>query len=160
MRRAKIVATFGPALSEYEKTKAAILAGVDVARLNLSHGDYSVHEKSFNNIRSASKEVGKPVGVLVDLQGPKIRVGTMLEGAQVITAGTEVILSPEKVLGTGELIPIDYPNLVKDAQVGDTILMDDGLLECRIIEKNGDLIKDKVIVGGLLKSRKGVNLPN
>lgn len=159
-RMTKIVCTIGPSSNTEDRIEQLALAGMNVARLNFSHGSHEDHKAVIDAIRRVEKKLDRTIGILMDLQGPKIRVGTMLEGAQVITAGTEVILSPEKVLGTGELIPIDYPNLVKDAQVGDTILMDDGLLECRIIEKNGDLIKAKVIVGGLLKSRKGVNLPN
>lgn len=159
-RKTKIVCTIGPSTNTAEKIEQLVLAGMNVARLNFSHGSHEDHRLVIVAIREVEKKLGRTIGILMDLQGPKIRVGTMLEGGQVITAGAEVTLSPEKVLGTSEIIPIDYPNLVKDAKVGDTILMDDGLLECRITEKKGDLVKAIVIVGGLLKSRKGVNLPN
>jgi pyruvate kinase len=159
-RKTKIVCTIGPSSNTPEKIESLVLAGMNVARLNFSHGSHEDHKSVIDAIRQVEEKMGRTIGILMDLQGPKIRVGTMLEGGQIITAGVEVILSPEKVLGTSEIIPIDYPNLVKDAKVGDTILMDDGLLECRITEKKGSLVKAMVVVGGLLKSRKGVNLPN
>jgi len=145
MRRAKIVATFGPALSEYEKTKAAILAGVDVARLNLSHGDYSVHEKSFNNIRSASKEVGKPVGVLVDLQGPKIRVGRFANGSEELNVGDQFTITIEDVPG--------------DVKAGDPLLIDDGRIALRAVEVDSKQVVCKVEIGGTISNNKGINLP-
>lgn len=159
-RKTKIVCTIGPSSNTAEKIEQLALAGMNVARLNFSHGSHQDHEKVIAAIRQVEQKLGRTIGILLDLQGPKIRVGTMQDGGQPITAGKEVVLTPEPVIGSSDLIPIDYPNLVQDARVGDTILMDDGLLECRITEKEGALIKATVIVGGLLKSRKGVNLPN
>ncbi|NCZ63471.1 MAG: hypothetical protein EBY62_06640 [Cellvibrionales bacterium] len=99
MRRAKIVATFGPAVSDYEKAKAIIEAGVDVARMNLSHGDHSVHEKVFATIRKAAAEVGKPVGILVDLQGPKIRLGRFKNDRETIATGGTFTITVDDVEG-------------------------------------------------------------
>ena len=159
MRRAKIVATFGPALSEYEKTKAAILAGVDVARLNLSHGDYSVHEKSFNNIRSASKEVGKPVGVLVDLQGPKIRVGRFANGSEELNVGDQFTITIEDVLGDSKICSTTYKGLPGDVKAGDPLLIDDGRIALRAVEVDSKQVVCNVEIGGTISNNKGINLP-
>jgi pyruvate kinase len=159
MRRAKIVATFGPALSDYEKTKAAILAGVDVARLNLSHGDYSVHEKSFNNIRSASKEVGKPVGVLVDLQGPKIRVGRFANGSEELNIGDQFSITIEDVPGDSKICSTTYKGLPGDVKAGDPLLIDDGRIALRAVEVDSKQVVCKVEIGGTISNNKGINLP-
>lgn len=159
MRRAKIVATFGPALSEYEKTKAAILAGVDVARLNLSHGDYSVHEKSFNNIRSASKEVGKPVGVLVDLQGPKIRVGRFANGSEELNVGDQFTITIEDVPGDSKICSTTYKGLPGDVKAGDPLLIDDGRIALRAVEVDSKQVVCNVEIGGTISNNKGINLP-
>ena len=159
MRRAKIVATFGPALSDYEKTKAAILAGVDVARLNLSHGDYSVHEKSFNNIRSASKEVGKPVGVLVDLQGPKIRVGRFANGSEELNVGDQFTITIEDVPGDSKICSTTYKGLPGDVKAGDPLLIDDGRIALRTVEVDSKQVVCKVEIGGTISNNKGINLP-
>ena len=159
MRRAKIVATFGPALSEYEKTKAAILAGVDVARLNLSHGDYSVHEKSFNNIRSASREVGKPVGVLVDLQGPKIRVGRFANGSEELNVGDQFTITIEDVPGDSKICSTTYKGLPGDVKAGDPLLIDDGRIALRAVEVDSKQVVCKVEIGGTISNNKGINLP-
>lgn len=159
MRRAKIVATFGPALSEYEKTKAAISAGVDVARLNLSHGDYTVHEKSFDNIRSASKEVGKPVGVLVDLQGPKIRVGRFTNGSEELSVGDRFTITIEDVPGDSKICTTTYKGLPGDVKAGDPLLIDDGRIALRAIEVDSKQVVCEVEIGGTISNNKGINLP-
>ncbi len=159
MRRAKIIATFGPALSEYENTKAAILAGVDVARLNLSHGDYSVHESSFNNIRSASKEVGKPVGVLVDLQGPKIRVGRFTNGSEELVVGAKFTITVDEVPGDAKICTTTYKGLPGDVKVGDPLLIDDGRIALRAIEVDSSKVVCEVEIGGTISNNKGINLP-
>lgn len=159
MRRAKIVATFGPALSEYENTKAAILAGVDVARLNLSHGDYSVHESSFKNIRSASKEVGKPVGVLVDLQGPKIRVGRFTNGSEELVVGAKFTITVDEVSGDAKICTTTYKGLPGDVKVGDPLLIDDGRIALRAIDVDASKVVCEVEIGGTISNNKGINLP-
>ena len=159
MRRAKIVATFGPALSEYENTKAAIQAGVDVARLNLSHGDYSVHESSFKNIRSASKEVGKPVGVLVDLQGPKIRVGRFTNGSEELVVGARFTITVDDVPGDVKICTTTYKGLPGDVKVGDPLLIDDGRIALRAIEVDSSKVVCEVEIGGTISNNKGINLP-
>lgn len=160
-RRTKIVCTIGPATNTRVKIKELVLSGMNVARLNFSHGTHEDHAKVIEAIRSVAAEMGFNIPILMDLQGPKIRVGKMKDGGQVLVEGTYVKITPENVEGTPEIIPIDFPNLVEDAKEGDVVLMDDGLLELKIIKRNENRTLDAVVVvGGLLKPRKGVNLPN
>lgn len=159
-RRTKIVATIGPSTNNPEMIESLIKNGMNVARLNFSHGTHEDHKKVIEMIRDAAKKLNYSVPILQDLQGPKIRVGKMKDGAQVLHDGDIVRLTPEKVEGDAKLIPIDYDNLVEDAEIGDAILMDDGLLELKVSDKKDDVLLATVVNGGLLKSRKGVNLPN
>ncbi len=135
-------------------------AGMNVVRINFSHGSHEDHEKTIGYVRAVAKKHQYSIPVLMDLQGPKIRVGQMKEGAQIVTEGTLLTLTSDDVEGDSSLVPIDYPNLAEDAKVGNQILIDDGLLELRIVKKDGKKLVASVVVGGLLKSRKGVNLPD
>ena len=159
MRRAKIVATFGPAVSDYEKAKAIIEAGVDVARMNLSHGDHSVHEKVFATIRKAAAEVGKPVGILVDLQGPKIRLGRFKNDRETIATGGTFTITVDDVEGTESICSTTYRGLVGDVKVGDPILIDDGRLSLRVKSVEGNNVVCDVEIGGPISNNKGINLP-
>ncbi len=159
-RRTKIVCTIGPSSNTYEKIMELAQAGMNVVRLNFSHGTHEDHKKVIEIIRAVAQKIGYSLPILMDLQGPKIRVGQMKDGAQTITANAYVTLTPDtSVEGTSEVIPIDYPTLAKDARPGDTILLDDGLFEFRVIKVEDTKVTAQVINGGLLKSRKGVNLP-
>jgi pyruvate kinase len=163
IRRAKIIATIGPSSNTIEMLEKMILAGMNAARVNMSHGTYEAHEQSIKNVRQASKNVGKEVAILLDLQGPKIRVDKLPE--PLVLEDNEVwVIGPSHVQKdypeyTKNFIPTIYKNLVKDAHVGARILFDDGLLEAEAIEKDRDVLKIKVKVGGILKSNKGINLP-
>ena len=159
-RKTKIVCTIGPSSNTREKIKELVAGGMNVARLNFSHGSHEDHKKVIQHLRDVADEMNVSLPILMDLQGPKIRVGKMKGDAQLIEDGQYVNLTPESVEGNKELIPIDYPHLNKDAREGDTILMDDGLLEFKIVKIEEDRITARCEVGGLLKSRKGVNLPN
>lgn len=159
MRRAKIVATFGPAVSEYEKAKATISAGVDIARLNLSHGDYSVHEATFNNIRKASKELNKPVGILVDLQGPKIRVGKFANGKEDLVNGQTFTITIDDVAGDGNTCSTTYKGLPGDVKAGDPLLIDDGRIALRAKEVTKTSVVCEVEIAGTISNNKGINLP-
>ncbi len=159
-RRTKIVCTIGPSTNTEEKIEQLLLTGMNVARINFSHGSHEDHAKVIEYIRKAARKHKYSIPILQDLQGPKIRVGQMKDGGQNLETGSRITITPEKVEGTSKLIPIDYDDLPNDAKIGDTILLDDGLLEFRITDKDGDDLKAEVIVGGKLKSRKGVNLPN
>ncbi|GAB5407962.1 MAG: hypothetical protein BalsKO_03270 [Balneolaceae bacterium] len=133
---------------------------MNVARINFSHGTHQVHEQAIKYIRNTAKENDYSIAVLMDLQGPKIRVGQMKDGGQELKEGSVITITGEEVEGTNTLIPIDYKDLVNEAEVGNKILLDDGLLEFKIINKKGKTLEAEVVVGGILKSRKGVNLPN
>lgn len=163
-RRAKIVATIGPSSDSPEMLEKLINAGLNVARINMSHGTHEGHAKVIKNIREASKRSGYEVAILCDLQGPKIRVDKLKENL-VLSKGEEWVIGASKVMDqypqySKSFIPTVYENLVSDAHVGATILFDDGLLEAKAIEKDGEVLKIKVVVGGVLKSNKGINLPD
>ncbi len=134
--------------------------GMNVARVNFSHGTHQDHAKVIKHIRKAAKKYKYSVPVLMDLQGPKIRVGQMKDGAQELKTGSIIKITAEDVEGTSEVVPIDYKGLIREAEEGNTILLDDGLLEFKVTAQLPDSLEAKVVVGGTLKSRKGVNLPN
>lgn len=160
LRRTKIVCTIGPSCNTQEGIVNLLLHGMNVARINFSHGSHEDHARSIRFIRLAAREYNYSIPVLMDLQGPKIRVGTMKDGGQVLKEGSMITITGEDVEGTDKIIPIDYSRLAEEAQEGNKILLDDGLLEFKVISKNNGTLEARVIVGGMLKSRKGVNLPN
>jgi pyruvate kinase len=163
LRKAKIIATIGPSSNTIEMLEKMILAGMNAARVNMSHGTYEAHEQSIKNIRQASKNVGKEIAILLDLQGPKIRVDKLPE--PLTLKDNEVwVIGPSHVKDqypeyAANFIPTIYKNLVQDAHVGARILFDDGLIVAEAIEKDREVLKIKIKVGGLLKSNKGINLP-
>lgn len=159
-RRTKIVCTIGPSCNTQEAIENLLLHGMNVARLNFSHGTHEDHAKVIQYIRNASEKFKYNVPILMDLQGPKIRVGKMKDDGQILETGTTIKITGEDVIGSSEIIPIDYEGLIEEAEVGNSILLDDGLLELSITAKHDDYLEAKVVVGGLLKPRKGVNLPN
>lgn len=160
LRRTKIVCTIGPSCNTQEGITNLFLHGMNVARINFSHGSHQDHQRSIKYIRKTARENDYSIAVLMDLQGPKIRVGQMKDGGQLLEDGSDITITGEDVEGSSSVIPIDYKNLVNEAEVGNRILLDDGLLEFKITAKKGKTLEAKVLVGGLLKSRKGVNLPN
>ncbi|MFT4220132.1 MAG: pyruvate kinase [Microbacterium sp.] len=159
MRRAKIVATLGPATAEYEVVEELVRAGLDVARLNLSHGEHDVHEQTYAHVRRASDSTGRGVGVLVDLQGPKIRLGRFADGPHTLEAGDVFTITTEDVAGTKELVGTTFPQLAKDVVEGDTILVDDGRVRLRVLDTDGVRVRTEVVVGGKVSNNKGLNLP-
>jgi len=159
-RRTKIVCTLGPSSNTLEDIERLYRAGMNVVRINFSHGTHEGHKKTIGFVRDVAQKHKYSIPVLMDLQGPKIRVGLMKDGSQQITEGEIVEITSEDVEGSSTLIPIDYPNLVEDASEGNQILIDDGLLELKVLKKGTSSLKAKVVVGGTLKSRKGVNLPD
>ena len=158
-RRTKIVATVGPACDSEERLSALVQAGVDVFRLNFSHGDHAGKAAVIRSIRELSLRHEHAVAILGDLQGPKIRTGLMQGGAMQLTAGTEVTVTTRELLGQGNLIPTIYRGLPKDVGPGDRILLDDGLMELKVLRVEGEDVRCLVVSGGLLKDRKGINLP-
>ena len=159
MRRAKIVATLGPATSTYETVRALIDAGVDVTRLNLSHGDTSVHEASYANVRRAAEESGRAVAVLVDLQGPKIRLGTFADGPHELAVGDIFKITTEDVEGTKEICGTTFKGLPHDVVPGDHLLIDDGKVRVEVLESDGTVVTTRVLVAGMVSNNKGINLP-
>lgn len=161
MKRTKIIATMGPASSSKKVLKKMIEKGVNVCRLNFSHGSHEVHAETIATIREINKESGLNVAILADLQGPKIRTGNMVDNGVYLIDGSELTIVTEDVLGTAEKFSISYSSMPRDVVKGERILLDDGKLMLEIVETNGvDEIKAKVIHGGILSSHKGVNLPN
>jgi pyruvate kinase len=158
-RRTKIVATVGPASLDPRILRALIASGLDVVRVNFSHGKAEDHLRTIKAIRKTAAELKKNVAVLGDLCGPKIRVGDFENGSMTLREKSTVTIVTEAVLGRGNLIPSQYKGIVRDAAVGDPILLDDGNLELRITKKLRDTLEAKVIRGGVLRNHKGMNLP-
>jgi len=159
LRRAKIVATLGPATSSYENVRAIIEAGVDVARLNLSHGDYSVHDANYANVRRAADDAGRAVAVLVDLQGPKIRLGKFEAGPYELAEGDIFKITTEDIIGNREICGTTFKGLPQDVKPGDFLLIDDGKVRVEVVETDGTVVTTKVIVAGAVSNNKGINLP-
>ena len=158
--RTKIVATIGPATSSYDMLKSIVEEGVDVCRLNFSHGSYDDHRKVVQNIRQVNADTNSFVSLLLDLQGPKLRVGEMENGKIELITGTIITVTTVPVIGTSERISVKFDGLAKDVKPGELILLDDGKLEIEVLETNGiDEIKCKVNFGGMLSTKKGFNLP-
>ena len=159
MRRAKIVCTLGPASSTPERLKDLVVAGMDVARLNMSHGGYDDHLTNLQNVRNAAEAVGRPVGVLADLQGPKIRLGRFAAGKEVLAEGARFAITTEDIQGTVERCSTTYKGLPGDVRPGDVILIDDGRLALRAKEVTDTDVITEVVVGGPISNNKGINLP-
>lgn len=157
--KTKILATLGPATDSSEKLESLIDAGVDAVRLNFSHGNHEYFEKLFNTIDHVCKKKSIPIATLIDLQGPKIRIGQLKEEEIPIKSGDSIEITTKKLLGTKEIISSSYKHLVKDASIGDKILINDGLIHLKVKAKKKDSLVCKIIEGGVLKPRKGMNLP-
>ena len=165
MRRAKIVATLGPALDERDKLRAAVEAGIDVVRLNFSHGDLETHARRLQTVRELSARLGRNVGSLGDLQGPKIRLGMVPDPGVAVATGAEVVLLPgrEELDDYGAdgspVLPVVYEALANDVQPGSLVLIDDGSIRLVVSRVESGAVIARVVAGGIAKSRKGVNLP-
>jgi len=159
MRKARIVCTLGPPTQTARALQSLVEKGMDVARLNFSHGDHVSHGSLIRKIRAVEKKLRKPVAILQDLQGIKIRVGSLEGGKAVLAKGQSVEIRAGSERGDGRRIYIDYPWLIQDARPGDRILLDDGLIQLEVASTSGDSIAATVVEGGVLKEHKGVNLP-
>ncbi|ODG90732.1 MULTISPECIES: pyruvate kinase [Bacillaceae] len=160
MRKTKIVCTIGPASESVEKLVELINAGMNVARLNFSHGSHEEHAARITSIREASKQTGRTVAILLDTKGPEIRTLDFEGGQAELTTGNEVIITTEPVVGTAEKFAVSYEGLIDDVHVGSRILIDDGLIGLEVIGIEGNDIRTKVLNSGLVKNKKGVNVPN
>ena len=158
-RRAKIVCTLGPATSSYEAIRGLVYAGMDVARLNFSHGVYEQHAEAYRRVRQASDESGRGVGVLVDLQGPKIRLGTFKDGPVTWATGETVAITTDEVEGSHGRVSTTYSGLADDVSVGDRVLVDDGRVGLRVVDVDGPDVRLLVTEGGPVSNNKGVSLP-
>ncbi len=158
-RRTKIIATLGPASDSSEIIERLVVAGTNVFRLNMSHGDYAYHEKVLGTVRAIADKLQQPVAVLADLCGPKIRVGRFQNGFITLEPGANVTITVRNVLGGDGLIPSQYRDLLNDVNYGDRILLDDGALELTVEQIEDANIICRVIHGGILKDNKGMNLP-
>ncbi|MGQ9797302.1 pyruvate kinase [Desulfosoma sp.] len=158
-RRTKIVCTIGPASRSREVLRELVRAGMDVARINMSHGDHESHALTIRVLREVAAKEGKDIGILQDLGGPKIRLGKVAEGERVLTVGEMVRLIPGQV-GGGADLAVQYPHLLEDVALGDRILLADGLVELQVTAKDADALRCQVVVGGAIHSHKGVNLPS
>lgn len=161
MKKTKIVATLGPACSDKEVLRQMFVAGLNVCRLNFSHGSHEDHAAAIKTIRELNEETGLNVAILADLQGPKIRTNEMENNGVELINGSIVTIGTEKILGTAEKFSINYAKLPQDVQAGERILLDDGKLALEVVSTDGKSeFKAKVIHGGILSSKKGVNFPN
>ncbi|WP_053218931.1 pyruvate kinase [Virgibacillus senegalensis] len=162
MRKTKIVSTIGPASESVETLTKLMEAGMNVARLNFSHGDFEEHGQRIKNIREAAEKTGSTVAILLDTKGPEIRTGTLKDGEAQLTKGDTVYVSMEDIEGTAERISVTYPDLINDVHIGSKLLLDDGLIELEVEEilKDKNELKTKALNSGLLKNKKGVNVPN
>lgn len=159
MRHAKIVATFGPATAGYEKTRELIEAGVDVVRVNMSHGDYSVHEATYNTVREVAQDLRQAVGIFADLQGPKIRLGRFVDGPHYLAEGDRFTITTRDVEGTQEICSTTLKTLTQDVEPGDSLLIDDGKITLRAVEVTDTDVVTEVEVPGQVSNNKGINLP-
>ncbi|GIQ69857.1 pyruvate kinase [Xylanibacillus composti] len=159
MRKTKIVCTIGPSSEALDMTKKLIEAGMNVARLNFSHGDFEEHGNRIKNIRIACKELNKTVAILLDTKGPEIRTGKLKEEPIDLVQGEQLILTTEEILGDASRLSVTYENLPKDVEVGSTILIDDGLIGLTVEKVEGTEIYCRIVNGGQIKSKKGVNVP-
>ncbi|WP_059054347.1 pyruvate kinase [Paenibacillus senegalimassiliensis] len=159
MRKTKIVCTIGPSSESLENIKKLIMAGMNVARLNFSHGDFEEHGNRIKTIREASAELGKSIAILLDTKGPEIRTGKLKEEAIELEQDEFLTLTTEEILGDKDRISITYKELPNDVEVGSTILIDDGLIGLTVVDVQGTEIKCRIVNGGTVKSKKGVNVP-
>lgn len=160
MRRTKIVCTIGPASESEEVLERLILAGMDVARLNFAHGTLEEHARVIERIRSLEAKLGKPVAILQDLPGPKIRLGDFEGGAALLRTGAEFVITSQPLLGTAELAHAPSPDFFREVRVGDKLLADDGLIELKVLTSNGVEVRCQVLTGGILRNHKGIGLPS
>lgn len=159
MKKTKIVATIGPRTEDPKILASLVTLGMNVARLNMSHGDHEEHGARVKNIRAVAAKLNRPVGILLDLAGPKIRTGEYETPTIEIVAGARLVLTTEKTVGTAKRIYVNYPKLPQEVRKGSVIMLDDGKKRLEVVSASGTEVVTKVIVGGELKGRRGVNVP-
>jgi pyruvate kinase len=158
-RRTKIVCTIGPATSSGAVIERLAEAGMNVARLNLSHGTYKEHARYIRIVRKVSHHLAVPVAVIIDLPGPKYRTGKLKDGKAELRKGAEVVLTTRSIKGNNRVIPVNLPTLPQDTRVGATVLLDDGAIQLKVLERQGTEIRCRVVIGGILTERRGLAVP-
>jgi len=159
--RTKIVATMGPATADIEVLEQMFLEGLDICRINFSHGDYEAVKNTIHNIRSLNKKLNRHVGILADLQGPKLRIGVVKNNSATLVTGEIIDITTKECEGDEKLVYITYPQFPQDVKPGELVLIDDGKLHLEVLDTNNkDMVRCRIKVGGPLSSKKGVNLPN
>ena len=159
-KRTKIVCTIGPASEKASTLTSMMKAGMDVARLNFSHGTYLQHRNLYRTIRSVATKLGRPISIIGDLQGPKIRLGILPKEGVVLRSGEEVLFTTATDQYKNGIIPVTYDQLHKDVKVGERLLIDDGLIEAHVLEVKGKTIRVRIVNGSLVTSHKGMNFPD
>lgn len=159
MKRTKIVCTLGPAVGSIELLTALIHEGADLMRINFSHGTHEEHQSQIDLVREAARQTDRPIGILQDLQGPKIRIGDLTKTI-LLKPGERLTITTEEIIGDYNRVSTTYKEIVHDVNIGDSILMDDGRIELQVISKSETEVVTEIIIGGLLKPHKGINLPN
>ncbi len=159
-RKTKIIATLGPASQSIDMIRKLCVAGADVFRLNFSHGDHELHKKNALAIRAVEQELEKPIAIMMDLQGPKIRIGVFEEGVASLKTGAKFILDLEKEFGNSRRVSLPHPEIFNSLKSGTELLIDDGKIMLRVLDNDGTRIETEVINGGIISNKKGVNVPN
>ena len=159
MRKTKIICTIGPASDTVERLRELMLAGMNVARFNFSHGTHEEQKIKLEKVRQASAELKLPIAAMLDTKGPEIRLRDFEGGRAELVSGQQFVLTTREILGTSEKAAISYKNLKNDISVGTTILIDDGLIEMTVEEITGEEIVCRVVNGGAVSNHKGVNVP-
>ena len=159
-RNAKIIATLGPASSDRTTILALFEAGADVFRFNFSHGSHEDHQARYQIVRDIEHELARPIAILADMQGPKLRIGQFAEGQIMLVAGAEFTLDDDRTPGTSHRVCLPHPELFDVITVGQSLLLDDGKLRLEVVASTGSRIRTRVVTGGPLSDRKGVNVPD
>lgn len=159
-RQTKIIATLGPSVASQEGVRSLIDAGMDVARLNFSHGDHDLHRRFYEWVRQAARESGRTVAIMQDIQGPKLRIGEFPDGRISLHANAEVDLVPQGGEGNAERIPVGYEALLTDVNPGDRVILADGLVSCEVVGRTDDALRARVVHPGVLTDHKGVAFPD
>ena len=160
MKKTKIICTIGPTSESVDVIKKMIRNGMNVARFNMSHGTHEYHKMLVDNVKQARKELSVPCGIMIDLKGPEIRIGQFENGKICLKHGQKFILTTKKVLGTNDYVSVNYSKICKILNIGDRVLLNDGLVELKVIDKNNESVLTKVVVGGELSNNKSINIPN
>ncbi len=159
-RQTKIVATLGPSVASLDGVRSLVEAGIDVARLNFSHGGHDVHRQFYDWVRTAAEDVGRTVAIMQDIQGPKLRIGEFPDGVISLKRDTEVDLTPDSGIGSASQIPIGYESLLSDVNPGDRVILADGLVSCEVVGRTDTALRARVINDGVLSDHKGVAFPD